>query len=155
MWCQYAHKASAKSFFPLLDFTGAHPGGRNLSTTWLGGMFSQQNLSEDSSQSRNTLSCFRAERKTYIQEEWFTFQGKWDGVNCLTEALASRLESWKTCDDSHYSHPNTSAKASLCRQLFPLSGPWPTNHRCCLRPALSSEKFITLYSHTRCFFVLL
>lgn len=96
----------------------------------------------------NTLSCIRAERKTYIQEEWFTFQGKWDGVNCLTEALASRLESWKTCDDSHYSHPNTWAKASLCRQLFPLSGPWPTNHRCCLRPALASENFITLYSHT-------
>lgn len=106
MWCQYAHKASAKSFFPLLDFTGAHPGGRDLSTTGLGGMFSQQNLSEDSSQSRNTLSCFRAEPKTYIQE-WFTFQGKWDGVNCLTEALASRFKSQKTCDDSHSSHPNT------------------------------------------------
>lgn len=63
-------------FFPLLDFARAHPGVHDLSTTWLGGMFSQSNLSEDSSQSRYMLFCIGAERKTYIQEEWFTLQGK-------------------------------------------------------------------------------
>lgn len=92
---------------PLLDFTRAHPGVRDLSTTWLGGMFSQQNLSEDSSQSRYMLSCIGAEHKTYIQEEWFTLLGKWDRVNCLTGALESPFESQKTCDDSGSSHPNT------------------------------------------------
>lgn len=93
-------------------------------------------------------SRFRAERKTYIQEEWFTFQGKWDGVNCLTEVLASRFDSQKTCDDSHSSHPNTWAS-------FIMPSAFPTQRSMTHKPLLLSaagfiirELYNSVLAHT-------